>query len=145
MKTTYKEIMLNSPKGSESSMWESVEMIDKFLDDLPREKTKKLLLDTYIMMNGKHFNEYFAKKEVAKMHHKNTEGTIISGEVYPMQEAEAMEYNKYDVYVGVNAFLHDLVRVDIPKDKIIESAIDFWFEDDDYADEDKVFWYFFTK
>lgn len=145
MKTTYKEIMLNSPKGSESSMWESVEMIDKFLDDLPREKTKKLLLDTYIMMNGKHFNEYFAKKEVAKMYHKNTEGTIISGEVYPMQEAEAMEYNKYDVYVGVNAFLHDLGRVDIPKDKIIESAIDFWFEDDDYADENKVFWYFFTK
>ena len=56
-------------------------------------------------------------------------------------------YNIYDVYVAMNASYHDFCKLyktwfpDNFKEKIIETAITFWFKDEDYG-EGKVWDYF---
>lgn len=110
---------------------------------------------------GNHFNEMYAKYQVSNMFHMKRNGTKCTGEIYSMEEAKhiydkyvrnvSTNYNCYDVYVAINAQYHDYACMysewysDITKEeldnKIIASAIKFWFKDDD-AEDGKVWNYF---
>lgn len=112
-------------------------------------------------VKGGHFDEMYAKYQVDSMYHTKRNGTICKGEIYSIEEAKQV-YEKYirnihssytcwDVYVAINAQYHDyaklynewysnITREDLDN-KIIASAINFWFKDEDDGHE-KVWNYF---
>lgn len=104
-----------------------------------------------------HFNEQIARMVVSKLYHKE-DGRKVSGEKYDMAKAHEIcerfkgiipsSINHYDVYVAINTQYHDCCELykgwfgmDVDY-KIVESAIDFWFKDDDFHKGNKIFEYF---
>lgn len=105
-----------------------------------------------------HFNESTAKYLVSQMYHISG-GKKFVGEKYDISKAKEIT-ERYrgiipqsatyaDVYVALNAQYHDyceLLKVwfgDNIDTKVVESAINFWFKDDDYKSGDsKVYKYF---
>lgn len=104
-----------------------------------------------------HFNESEAEHIVSKMYHTEN-GRKYSGEKFDMHKAKEI-CERYrgilptyitatDVYVAINSQYHDYVELfrnwftDGIEQKIIESAIVFWFKDADTKFENKVVEYF---
>lgn len=102
-------------------------------------------------IKGAHFDEEYAKWQVSTMHHTADNGKVCKGEIYNYDCAKNV-FDKYvrninssitvwDVYVAINAQYRDYVRLysewfrNINKNeldnKIIESAITFYFKDED--------------
>lgn len=105
-----------------------------------------------------HFNESTAKYLVSQMYHTSG-GRKFVGEKYDMSKAKevAERYRGIipqsatyaDVYVALNAQYHDYCELlkawfgDNIDTKVVESAINFWFKDDDYkGGGSKVYKYF---
>lgn len=106
----------------------------------------------YVQMDEKeHTKKEYAKWQVSTMHHIADNGKVCKGEIYNYDCAKNV-FDKYvrninssitiwDVYVAINAQYHDYVRLysewfrNINKNeldnKIIESAITFYFKDED--------------
>ena len=110
--------------------------------------------EQYELMNGKHLNEWIAKALVTNMWHKNASSNEVIGEQFSPEEAMAILSDqtpeqqakcKWDAYVAVNAFAHDLGKsgVSLTKSDLFKLAKAFWFGDDDLSDSShKVYWYF---
>lgn len=106
---------------------------------------------------GTHFSEYEARAIVDKMYHYYN-GKRVSGEIFTMEKAKevynANKQNMYgdvdytEVYVAINAQYHDYCPLykqwfgNNADHKIIESAILFWFKDEDYNKGSKIINYF---
>lgn len=101
-----------------------------------------------------HFDEREAYDTVEEMYHVKGDKKYV-GEKYSMDKAhqvynkleDAHEYTPCDVYVAINAQYHDYCEL-FEKwfgsnfdDKLIASAVDFWFDDDDF-EGNKVWKYF---
>lgn len=103
-----------------------------------------------------HFNEQEAKELVAEMYHTEL-GRKHTGEKFSLRKAEEI-CEKYkdqfvfkptpeDIYVAINATYHDLHSLfkswfgSNTDDKIILTAITFWFKDEDYQGN-KILHYF---
>lgn len=128
-------------------------MMDE-LDSYDKDRLFKMLLAED---NDGHFNEDSAKSVVLSMYHTSN-GRKFMGEKYDMSKAKEI-YARYrgiipsdttvaDVYVALNAHYHDFCDLykawfgDNIDGKIVESAINFWFKDDDYKGTCKVFKYY---
>lgn len=104
-----------------------------------------------------HFNESYARYLVSNMHHTEN-GRKYVGEKFDMTKAKevceryrgilAQSITHADVYVAINSHYHDYCELfkawfgDNIDQKIIESAIIFWFKDDDYEEGSKLWNYF---
>lgn len=105
---------------------------------------------------SEHFNDSYAKYTVSKMFHTEG-GRKYVGEKFDMLKAKEI-CERYrgiipqsathgDVYVAINAQYHDYCELfkawfgDSVDSKIVESAINFWFKDDDFKGN-KVWKYF---
>lgn len=126
------------------------------MDSEEKEKFHDLMKMVHEGFKGDHFNEAYARHEVSKMFHIESSKKYV-GEKFDMNKAREV-FEKYrgiipaentiaDVYVAINAQYHDYVVLfkswfsDNCEHKIIESAINFWFRDDD-CPEGKVWDYF---
>lgn len=103
------------------------------------------------------FNEHEAREIVNEMYH-NYNGKRVSGEIFTMEKAkEVLEHHHNtmytkpsveEVYIAINAQYHDYCPLykqwfgSNADNKIIESAILFWFKDEDYHKGSKVLNYF---
>ena len=149
----YKEL-IQSSQGSEDKMWESVEHVCRFLDELKGthpEKVRKFMEAEYEALNGQHLNEWVARKMVQMMHHTAADGSTVKGEAVTPEEAmtliadkpaEKQAKCKWDAYVAANAFAHDLGATGMSKADIMMAAKAFWFHDEDLGNKHKVYWYF---
>lgn len=106
---------------------------------------------------GEHFNESYAKYLVSDMYHFEN-GRKYVGEKFDMAKAKEVceryrgiipqTVTHADMYVAINAQYHDYCELfkswfgDGVEQKIIESAVIFWFKDDDYKDGFKLWDYF---
>lgn len=108
-------------------------------------------------MEAEHFTQEQARELVSQMYHCHG-GRKYVGEKYCMKEAQEI-LDKYrgmipstatvtDIYIAINAQYHDYAVLfkswfgsDID-DKIIEAALIFWFYDQDYKYDSKVYKYF---
>lgn len=99
--------------------------------------------------------------QVNDMYHTKANGVVCRGQIFTVEDAKAIydkhvrninrEITYWDVYVAVNAQYHDYIRMykqwfpnlteEQLDEKIIHSAINFWFEDED-AGSGKVWNYF---
>lgn len=119
-----------------------------------KEKEKVLEM---LNKDDKHFNESKAKTLVSEMYHMS-EGRKYIGEYFSIEKAKEI-CEKYraviptnithcDIYVAINSQYHDYCILfknwfgDNIDSRIIESAIIYWFKDDDYEGLNKVFEYF---
>lgn len=148
----YCDIIKQSPKGSEKIMWGSVKRVSDFFEK-QREKdpdeVRKFLKSEYIALNGKHINQHVAMQLVADMHHSDGVNSVKGELVYPeTAEKELLKgENKgdewyWDAYVAANAMMHDLANTGLNESEIMNVARHFFFHDDDYSEENKVFSYF---
>lgn len=133
-----------------------VDIIDG-LDSSDKDRLFKMILEGNNNTSN-HFNESTAKNLVSQMYHISG-GRKFVGEKYNMSKAKEVT-ERYrgiipqsatcaDVYVALNAQYHDYCELlkawfgDSTDTKVVESAVNFWFKDDDYkSDESKVYRYF---
>lgn len=156
----------NKLRNDESVMWGSIAIIDALLEEMAedhKERYWQVMRDTHEMMCGKHFDKEYAEWEVAQMHHESPDGKVYKGEHWNMEQTtEVMQGYKSklnaditpcDFYVALNAEWHDYIcwakehfDTDSEADNaIIEMAVRFWFQDDDWEGNTKVWRYFRTK
>lgn len=150
----YKELIKSYQSkgfGTEKKMWESIYALEDAMNCL-KEKSPdaydKAMRDLHEVFFGPHYNECFAREDVAKMHHKNSKGEMVKGEHWNMEQvASAIKgmsipgnTNIWDVHVALNANWHDK-EVKFSEwfgpeadKRIIEDAINFYFMDADAPD-----------
>lgn len=121
---------------------------------------KKRMLRLIAGEDTEHFGKEQAKYIVSQMYHKEN-GRKHVGEHYDYNKAtEVMQRyagmiphgtTPCDIYVAINAQYHDYATLykswfgDNIDTKIIESAIIFWFKDEDYHEGSKIVNYFMDK
>lgn len=155
----------NKLRNDEGVMWGSVALMDGLLEEMAdhhKERYWKVLRDTHELMYGKHFDKEYAEWEVEQMHHKSPDGKVYKGEHWTMEQtSEVMqkyrgkisaEITPGDFYVALNTQWHDYIcwaKEHFPNEAdaelaIVEMAVRFWFMDDDWVGNDKV-WVYFRK
>ena len=164
----YKEMVkanYNKLRNDDSVMWSSVDLMDELLEEMAghhKERYWKVLRDTHELMYGKHFDKEYAEWQVERMHHKSPDGKVYKGEHWTMEQTTAVmmkykmelspEITPSDFYVALNTQWHDYIcwakehfsnEADA-ENAIIEMAVRFWFKDDDWVGNDKV-WVYFRK
>ena len=146
-------------------MWGSIDLMDGLLEEMSehhKERYWKVLRDTHELMYGKHFDKEYAEWQVERMHHKSPDGKVYKGEHWTMEQTTDVmmkykmklspEITPYDFYVALNTEWHDYIcwaKEHFPNEAdaenaIIEMAVRFWFMDDDWEGNDKV-WVYFRK
>lgn len=156
----------NKLRNDESVMWGSIEMWDKHLEEMREHHPDKywaMMRHTHELMYGKHFDKEYAEWEVEKMHHKGKDGRVYKGERWSHDGTTAVmakyrnvlppEVTPCDFYVALNTEWHDYIcwaKEKFPTEAeaegaIIEMAVRFWFMDEDWGDNDKVWEYFSMK
>lgn len=142
------EIISKHGKGKgEAVMWESTKAISDFLS--PMKETNKedywyLMRKVYGIMSGGHYNEDFARYDVAEMK--------PLGEYWSMKQVEdatkGMSFpsgvTSADRYVAFNAFANDL-KGTIEDTDILKTAYAFWFADKDWVGTSKIWDYMCCK
>lgn len=152
--------------GDESVMWASIEQVSDLLEEIKEPHPDiywAFMRKAHELMFGKHFDEEYAEWEVAQMHHKSADGKVYKGEHWSIEQTtEVMQGYKsklnaditpYDFYVALNATWHDYIcwaKGHFPveadaESAIIEMAVRFWFMDDDWEGNTKVWCYFRAK
>lgn len=125
----------------------------EFMDKFKNFMTKYRRNSMRNSMSGEHFTESEAKYLVADMYHTEN-GRKYSGEKFDMHKAKEIceryrgilptSVTPADVYVAINSQYHDYAELfknwfgDGIEQKIVESAIVFWFKDADCKAENKV-------
>ena len=148
---TYSDIVKQSFAKGEDRMWKGIDRVSDFLEK-QREKdpdeVRKFLKSEYIAMNGKHLNQHVAMQLVADMHH-SVELDIVKGELVRPEAAQELikgdnkgEEWYWDAYVAANAMMHDLSNTGLSDAQIMNTTKHFFFHDEDFSDENKVYWYF---
>ena len=156
----------NKLRNDDNVMWGSIEMWDKHLEEMREPHPDmywEIMRNTHEMMYGKHFDKEYAEWEVEQMHHKSPDGKVYKGEHWTMEETTGVmmkykmklspEITPCDFYVALNATWHDYIcwaKEHFPNEAdaenaIIEMAVRFWFMDDDWDGNTKVWCYFRMK
>lgn len=134
------------------------EFRNKFRDFMKRYRRDSMEHDGFMSLNdGEHFTESEAMDLVSDMYHTEG-GRKYSGEKFDIHKAKEIceryrgvipvSATPTDVYVAINSQYHDYVELfkswfgDNVDQKIIESAIIFWFKDVDCKSRNKVVSYF---
>ena len=128
--------------------------------DMEEREFFNKMRDYHAGSKGEHFNTSYAKYEVSQMFHF-LNGRKRQGEKFSMDKAKEVhehyasvlspEITVADVYVAINSQFHDYYDLFRSwfgdagvEQKIIDSAIVFWFKDADCEGNNKV-WKYFKK
>lgn len=136
-------------------------LVNSVKNDKDNEMFWCIMKDIHEELRGKHFDEVYATYQVDNMYHTDNKGNKITSPMFTPIDVRKLYDKKFksinsnitfwDVYVALNAQYHDNIElykewfgednIENIKDKIIESAIVNWFEDED-AGIEKVWNYF---
>lgn len=137
--------------GDEKKMWASVEVTEEameYIKEKDPEKYECLMRKLHEALHGKHYCEEMALHDVSKMHSVGSDGTKHVGAHWTVEQIEAALSSKpfptgttkWDKYVAVNAFWHDL-RKKLTDEQVINAAYLFWFDDEDWESSGKIWDY----
>lgn len=117
MMTMYEMIETYGKGRGEGKMWESVAVISDAVEKYMSSEAKHhLMREIYCVMSGGHYNEEFAKEDVAKMHYKDMAGVTHHApfftyekvsEIYEKIRERIPSYNMWDFYVTLNMIESD--------------------------------------
>ena len=137
--------------ASEKTMWESIASVNDLLvimDASHPEMVQKFLRKQHELMYGPHYNEMWAIKAVAGIEYTDREGKKRTGAYWTVEQVEdatrSMSFptgtTKWDKFVALNVFRSDVCR-QLTDSDIINSASAFFFADEDYNSEGKIWHY----
>lgn len=140
---------------SEKAMWKAVEVADCLLIKLQDEHPDEYAMYMRKMneaINGCHYQEDIAKKDVEAMYHTGEDGKSYTGAHWSADDVEAATYDKsfpqgttrWDKYVAYNAAWHDFSNK-FDDNQVLDIAYMFFFKDEDYDGEGKIWKYMSTK
>lgn len=149
----YREMIEEYAKkgGSEAKMWESVEITAEameYIKDTNPEKYECLMRKLSEAFYGKHYSEELAHIDVAKLRYTDAAGNKKAGAHWTMEEILAatadMSFPKAttngDLFVAFNASYADFCK-DFDDAQVLKIAYDFWFDDEDWKSEGKIWDY----
>lgn len=150
----YKRMMEQARKDgvtSEKSMWASIEAVDDLLDVVEEEHPelyKKFIRRQHCALYGPHFNETLAEDVVEGLRYTDKDGKTHTGEYWSVEAVEAavrpMSFpstvTKWDKYVAFNAF-RAAVGPKIDDSTVLQMGYAFFFADDNFQGENKVWCY----
>lgn len=141
----------------EMTMFHKLKKMFHSMDDRDKKEFWEALMETHEGRDGKHFSPSYAKFEVSDMYHTEN-GNKHLGEKYTMDKAEEIlkRYKSLlpegtttaDVYVAINHHFHKYAQLfkawfgDNTDTKIIESALIFWFKDEEFPEGGKIWKHF---
>lgn len=161
-----KELIKKYGEGKgEATMWKSVDIISEMLDEklTPEEKTcleKKL----YALMQGEHYDEYFAKMQVEQMYYTDPKGEKHYAPYWTDDDVKQVyaaykgkihgEVTFWDFYVALNMTKSDNCNLfkswwpdaDVPTmtQKIAEATVN-WLNDEDAPQGEARVWRYFNS
>ena len=145
----------------EGVMWKTVAIISDAVEkSMPESERHALMRKMYSAMSGCHYNEEFAKEDVAKMFYVDEDGNEHYApywtesqvkDVYDSIRDEIPDYNMWDFFTTVNMIKSDncpLYREWFPDasqsdmdEKFVQSSIA-WLNDADYKYPDTKIWHY---
>ena len=138
-KTIYELTKMYGQGKGESTMWDTVRMISAAVEEsMPEEAKDHLKKEMYEMMAGKHYDEHFAKEQVAKMYYVDRDGMQHTApywtdaavrSIYDQIKPEIRPYNFWDFYVTLNMIASDNYTLVAAR----------WFPGEDASERDKRF------
>ena len=153
----YKELIERyaSNGGDEKKMWASVAVTGEameYIKDVDPDKYECLMRKLSEVLDGKHYSEEMARNDVSKLRYTDANGNKKVGSHWTVDEIEAasagMSFPKgttpWDKYVAFNATYADFCKV-LPDEKILEAAHAFWFADEDWDTDGKIWDYMSMK
>lgn len=137
--------------GDEKKMWSSVdvtEMAMEYIKETNPDKYECLMRKLHEVLYGNHYYEELALHDVSKMHSLGADGTKSVGAHWTVEQIETATKDKtfpkgttkYDLFVSYNATWHDL-RKKFTDVQILDAAYAFWFDDEDWDGEGKIWEY----
>lgn len=145
----YIDLVREAPLKSEDIMWQSVAAISSLIDRLWQSHqpiARQFMLQEYERLYGPHFNEELARATVSEMYHSTDPGKMVRGEIVTPEEAATINpAQPWDAYVAANAFAHDLAPLNMSRRDLLQAAKAFWFHDEDFPSDTKIFWYVKNK
>lgn len=142
-------------KANEETMWKSVDHIEKLLEHMQHhhpEMYKTFMREEFELLNGPHFDCTFAMETVKNLHYTDAEGVKQSGPHWTPEQVEAAwarkvfkpSVTKWDKYVAANAIYADLCK-EFDDEAVLKAAYLFFFADEDYGGDGKIWNYFMNK
>ena len=145
----------------EGTMWKTVAIISDAVESKMSDTEKKALLrKLYSAMDGCHYNEEFAKEDVAKMYYEDGDGEKHYApywtesqvkEVYDSVSEEIPDYNMWDFYVALQMIrsdncplYHEWFPDASPSEmdaKYVEATVN-WLDDQDYRYPSTKIWHY---
>lgn len=141
--------------GSEEKMWDSVEITDmamSYIKETNPEKYECLMRKLHETLYGKHYDEQMALAEVAQMYGTGADNVKHTGAHWTADQIESATSGlafpkgttKWDKYVAYNAFALDLGKK-LTDAQILDAAYLFWFADEDWKSDGKIWDYMSLK
>lgn len=136
---------------TDKTMWQSVSSMSDLLEKLKETDEKmywRFIRRQHGILYANHYSEDFALHDVANMQHTCKDGRKHSGAHWTSEEIEeavkGMTFpsgvNRWDRYVAFNAAASDFCKHFDDK-QILQIAYDFYFADEDFPGNDKVWCY----
>lgn len=154
MEMTYRHMVDHAKKAgvtNEKTMWDSIDSFSELLEEL-KESHPQMYWDFMrkqhgIMFHG-HYDQAFAMWDVSQMHSSNKAGERKEGAHWTCEQIEVatagMRFpsgtTRWDKFVAFNAAFHDFWK-DFDEANIIKIGYDFYFADDDWPSETKIWEY----
>lgn len=151
---TYRQMIetaRTSGRANEAAMWASIEAVDEMTEELREKDPEKfwcLMRRTHRALYGSHYDEQFAQYDISKMHSTDAQGRTTAGPHWTREQvAQAWQGKNFpsgttdcDKWVAANAIWHDMHK-HFDDNQVLQIAFLFFFADEDYKGEGKVWEY----
>lgn len=151
--------------GSEDTMWKTLALVSNAIEStMTAAEKNSLIRKVYGVMSGKHYNEEFAREDIAKMYYEDEEGEKRYGPYWPDEalrslyehyKSEIPDYNCWDWAVTMNMIKSDycsLIKDWFPRldndektEKIVQLALTWLKDEDNPYGTSKIWCYFNSK
>lgn len=139
-------------RASEEAMWRSVENVEELLEEIKEhhpDMYHHFIRKEHEALYGPHFDCQFAKYTVEGLEYTDAEGVRQTGAHWTPEQVEAAWARKafkpgttpWDKYVGANAMYADLCK-EFSDEEVLKAAYLFYFADEDWKGDGKVWQYF---
>lgn len=158
MEMNYRHMVDHAKKAgvtNEKTMWDSIDSFSELLEEL-KDSHPQLYWDFMRKQHGimfhNHYDEAFAMYDVSQMHSTNKSGEKKEGAHWTVDQVESatmgMKFpqgtTKFDKFVAMNAAFHDFWK-DFDEATILKIGYDFYFADEDWGSDTKIWEYISHK
>lgn len=137
--------------SGEKAMWASVDVASEVMGYIYEKEPAmydKFMRRSYESMCGKHYNQYFAEHDVAKLHYTDAKGIEHRGPYWTVEQVKdataTMKFpagtTEWDKYVAMNASYADFSKK-FDDEAILCIGYLFFFADEDWKGEGKIWEY----